>query len=120
MARILIVEDDPGYQELIELLTRPHLSRICNNAEEAEGCLASELFDAVICDIDLLGISGLELLRRMQSQGLTKRVPVVICSASSDETVKDAAHKGGAAAFIAKPFEHEALKLVMSRLLVGA
>jgi len=57
----------------------------------------------VILDLKLPRLSGLEVLKRIRETEVTKRLPVVVLTASDDESQIEAAYKLGANSFIQKP-----------------
>jgi len=77
--KCLIIEDEPQYQHLLE----EYISRlpffaspeVCSTAESALLLLSKNSFDVIFLDIELPGISGIELL-----QSFTERYPVIITS----------------------------------------
>ena len=119
MARVLVIDDDPGYRELLSLLLSGHEMQVCGSAEEAEPWFKKREFDLVICDINLgeKRLSGLEFLREKRAQGLTETIPFVMCSSMSDPATKSTAIEEGAAAFLVKPFAPDAFALLLKGLL---
>jgi FixJ family two-component response regulator len=61
----------------------------------------------IIFDIDLPGMNGFELRRRLAAE--TNRMPVVFISARDEPEVEHKAAQAGAIAFLGKPFEDDAL-----------
>jgi len=73
--------------------------------ESAESFLADPArptFGCLLVDIQLTGMSGLELQRRLQSEG--SRVPVIFITAHEDPGSRAEAQNAGALAFFTKPF----------------
>ena len=103
--RLLLVEDDVMVASGIKLgLTNAgYTVDWVGSAERAEQALQSESFDAAIVDIGLPGMDGLELTRRLRSNG--QAMPVLIL------TARDALHDRvqgldiGADDYMVKPFE---------------
>ena len=64
MARILVVDDETSMQEFLEILLRRegHDVVVCGSADEAVVALESDDFDLVLSDIQMPGMTGLELL----------------------------------------------------------
>lgn len=115
---ILLVEDDPDYQALLEMiLCKTYRISICASAEEALEKLAHERFDLIISDINLLGMTGFEVLGRIKAAGPGKECPVVLCSGYHDQFTREKAAAMGAADFIPKPFDFQAVQALISKLL---
>lgn len=73
--------------------------------------------DLILLDLTMPKLSGQEVLRRLQEQGST--TPVVVVSASDTVTAAVACMKLGAADYVLKPFDLDALLLTIDRLLAG-
>ncbi|MGC4367672.1 response regulator [Hydrogenophaga sp. R2] len=103
--RLLLVEDDVMVASGMKLglCDAGYSVDWVGSAERAEQALESESFDAAIVDIGLPGMDGLELTRRIRSQG--QAMPVLIL------TARDALHDRvqgldiGADDYMVKPFE---------------
>lgn len=116
--RILLVEDDPDYQELLEMILRKtYRLSVCASAEEALEKLAHERFDLIISDIHLLGMTGFEVLGRIKAAGPEKECPVVLCSGYHDQFTREKAAAMGAADFIPKPFDFQSVLDLIAKLL---
>lgn len=117
-ARILFVEDDIGYQELAAaILSSQYELSICSNAEAAAAKLDRETFDLVISDINMFGMTGLELLNKMKREGKSETCPVILCSGQADPVTRETAMAQGAAGFIVKPYPIDVLKTLVAALL---
>ena len=58
--------------------------------------------DCLLLDIDLGGMSGIELRRRLTASG--SRLPVIFITANDSETARKAAMEAGCVAYLPKPF----------------
>ncbi|MBI3289429.1 MAG: response regulator [Elusimicrobia bacterium] len=116
--RILLVEDDLGYQELLStILADRYALSLCSSAEEGMAKLDAEAFDLVICDINLFGMTGLELLDKLHREGKSEGCPVVLCSSQTDPDTRVKAMTLGAAGFVVKPYDIDALLALIATLL---
>ncbi|HAH30956.1 MAG TPA: hypothetical protein DCL44_01430 [Elusimicrobia bacterium] len=116
--RILVIEDDPDYQELHQtVFSALYEVIVVDSAEAGISKLDTEHFNLVIADINLFGMTGLEILRKINSAGLTQEIPVVICTGQSDPFTKEQAIELGAAGFVTKPFAVEAMLSFVGALL---
>jgi CheY-like chemotaxis protein len=116
---ILICDDEPALRELV----RASLSDGYRFAEASDGLIALELAqelepDAVILDLMLPRLGGLEVLARLQADDRLRQVPVLVITAWN-ETREDVL-AAGAAEFVAKPFDPASLKAAVEELLSTA
>jgi CheY-like chemotaxis protein len=108
--RVLSVEDNPfGRVVLNAILTElGHQAEFIGRGEAAAERIAEGAFDAVLMDMVLPGITGIEAIRRIR--GLSPpfgRVPIIGISGRADEEV--ASREAGADAFLVKPVSPKAL-----------
>jgi two-component system OmpR family response regulator len=103
MPKVLLIDDDVRLRALVEeYLTRNGV--VVVTAPDGEAGLArfaAEAVDAVILDVMLPGIDGLEVLRRLR---LRSNVPVVMLTAKGDETDRVVGLEVGADDYLPKPF----------------
>jgi FixJ family two-component response regulator len=106
---VAIIDDDEALcSSLVDLMRS-----IGHRAEpfaSAEKFLASSnmfVFDCVIADVDMPGMSGLNLVRKFREQGAV--VPVVLITALADQQLDAEAISVGAQCLLRKPFETRAL-----------
>jgi two-component system response regulator MtrA len=103
-ARILIVDDNTPLASMIaEELTRSGHHVTC--VDTGDGALASARAlkpDAVIADLHLPGMNGLDLCTRLRSE--LPGTAVIVTSAYDQHASRVAAIRAGARAFLAKPF----------------
>ena len=102
--KILIVEDEKGLREaLIRTLTSEgYLADGAADGDEGYTMIAGGLYDLVLLDIMLPVYDGLEVLRRIRSQGIT--VPVILLTARSTTNDKVNGMDLGADDYLTKPF----------------
>ena len=116
---ILICDDEPALRELI----RASLDDRYLFAEASDGVTALELArevepDLVVLDLMLPRLGGLEVLARFRADEQLSKVPVLVITAWN-ETREDVI-AAGAAEFASKPFDPDALKASIERLLDGS
>lgn len=116
-SKILVVEDEPGYQELAAAVLAEYDLTICSSGEEASAVVKEKGFDLVLCDINLMGVSGLHFIGTLSKEGLSEKIPVVMCSSQDDAETKRTVAELGAAGFICKPYENETLLKVIQSFL---
>lgn len=102
--RILIVEDDAPIAELLQLHLRDEGYEVMHMADGNEGLQALERggWDALVLDLMLPGVDGLEICRR--ARAMAYYVPIIITSARSSEMHRILGLELGADDYLAKPF----------------
>ena len=105
-ATILVVEDEPAIQALIEVNLRRagHTARLAADAESAKRMVQEELPDLVLLDWMLPGMSGVDLARQLRSVPRTRAVPIIMLTARAEERDKIEALELGADDYVTKPF----------------
>ena len=107
--RVLSVEDNPfGRVVLNAVLTElGHQAEFVGNGEAAVARVAEGQFDAVLMDMVLPGIGGVEVIRRIRALPKARRLAIIgVSGRGEDET---AARAAGADAFLLKPVSPRAL-----------
>ena len=107
--RILIVEDDPTFRQVVEAIleTAGFLTTSVEDGSSALELIAKETFDLVLLDIWLPKINGLEVLARLDARGARPKV-VVLTGDTTSETILETV-KGQAYQYVAKPVEAKKL-----------
>lgn len=102
---ILIVEDDPGSRMLAAATLEDEGYDVASaeSAEIAIDLISRRRPDLILMDIQLPGMDGLELTRRLKSEAATASIPVVALTAHTMPLHERAAVAAGCAAFLAKP-----------------
>ncbi|HXK32403.1 MAG TPA: response regulator [Dehalococcoidia bacterium] len=103
---ILLVDDEPVVRALLKVALEPTGSRF---VEAADGCAALEAAwreqpDAVLLDVGLPKLSGIDVCRALKTHPRPPRVLLITGNQYADET-----HECGADGVIAKPFDPAAL-----------
>jgi DNA-binding NtrC family response regulator len=113
--KLLIVDDDLRQHELLkEVFTAEGYTVIAGvNGQDALLYLENEKFDTVITDLQMPHISGTEVLKASQAQD--HELPVIIITGHGTVASAIEAMKIGAYDYIQKPFEPEALILVVRK-----
>ncbi|MBS2019848.1 MAG: diguanylate cyclase [Deltaproteobacteria bacterium] len=104
MARILLVDDSASARALLSMKLREKghdVEEVPLAAEAAEMALGKPP-DAVVTDLWMPGISGLQLCRLLRAEPATAHVPVVLLTASDDRRSRFWARHAGAAAYVTK------------------
>ena len=104
--KILVIEDDPALQELLEqlLLREGYAVEACRNGEEALDHAIRFKPALVILDWELPGINGPEIVKRLRSHPATANISVLMMSAHCRPSYQEDAMRAGVNDFIVKPF----------------
>lgn len=103
MPIVLIVEDDQGIQDVLRFIAEANGMRVvaANTCDLAIREAQSQRPDIAIVDLGLPDRDGLELIQNIRSWS---RVPIIVLSARTLESQKQAAFAAGADDYVAKPF----------------
>src|SRR5687768_15681683 len=103
--RVLLIDDDLRLAELLTGYLAQHDVALVHAADGAAGLrtLGGDAFDAVLLDVMMPGVDGLEVLRRIRA-GAGGRVPVLMLTARGDEADRVVGLELGADDYVAKPF----------------
>lgn len=116
-ARVLAVDDDSAFVGMVQRVVE-RLGHDCETSQSAESAidrLAVERFDLVITDVNMPGLSGLELLEAANTRD--SDTAVIILSGIHDPMTAEAALAGGAFGYVMKPFELTELQIAVSTAL---
>ena len=117
MKRLLVVDDDARMCRVLQILAHK-IGLDCaavSGADEALASFHAERSDVVVTDLKMPGKSGIEFLRELRA--IDGEVPVVVLTAHGTVATAVEAMKLGAVDYLQKPFNVDALELVIRRAL---
>lgn len=117
MSRVLVVDDDPDMGRELERVLHRHgyEVRVCRSADEAFDVVMAEDVDAVVTDLNMKGMTGVELCDRVVQN--RRSVPVIVVTGFGSMETAVATLRAGAFDFLTKPFNAEQLLLSLERAL---
>ena len=116
MGRVLVVDDEAGVRESLRMLLKDECEVVtAENVSAALRAVDDAPPDLILLDLIMPGGSGLRLLERMKH--LDPAPPVVVLTATQTVATAVDAMKLGAADYVTKPFEVEALRIKVRQLL---
>lgn len=116
MSAILVVDDDDAIRDtLYDLLSEDHLCHVAATAERALEWLAKDVYDVVLTDISMPGLSGVELLSHVRQN--RPQTPVIIISGIQDEDHAKGIINLGAFDYLLKPFRLEDVERSVARAI---
>ncbi len=120
--KIVIVEDEPNAADLFEEMLRvDHYEVIkTHNGGSALSVIQTERPDAVLLDIMMPDISGIDVLRFMRREPGLEHIPVVIVSAKALPSDIRIGMEAGATAYLTKPVGLDELRQTVRDVLRAA
>jgi two-component system response regulator PhoP len=115
--RLLVVEDEPELRRQLQsaLVEQGYAVDATGEGQEALYLATEYPFDAAVIDLGLPGLSGLDVIRRLRSNG--SRLPVLILTARDRWQDKVQGLEAGGDDYLAKPFQMEELLARLKALL---
>ncbi len=104
--RVLIVDDVPINIQLVAsiLSTEPYDLSFANSGKDALGQISETDFDLILLDIMMPELDGLAVARKLKSNPLTARIPIIFLTAKSDSESVTQGFEVGASDYLTKPF----------------
>ena len=118
---ILIVDDNPTNLKLarVMLAAEGYEVRVAVDAEEALAVLDGFRPRLILMDLQLPGMDGLTLTRRLKEDPATRDVAILALTAYAMKGDEEKARQAGCDGYITKPIDTRALPVVISRVLAG-
>ena len=119
MERILIVDDDPDIQRLVSynLSQAGFETMTSGNGRKALDLAFKKPPDLIILDLMLPDVDGTEVCRTLRQNEATRRIPILMLSARSDEIDRVIGFEIGADDYVTKPFSPRELVLRVRSIL---
>jgi two-component system phosphate regulon response regulator PhoB len=104
--KILVVEDEPDLLEVLEYNLAREGFRVVTSRDGEDGLAKArrELPDALVLDLMLPGVDGLEICRRLRADDVTRAVPILMVTAKGEESDVVVGLTMGADDYVVKPF----------------
>jgi CheY-like chemotaxis protein len=120
--RVLVVEDSAVIRRLIDVCLRPARIEVIMREDGPTGLTAAveDPPDLLVLDIGLPEMDGWQVLDRLRADERTKRLPVLVLTAHAEEESRRRADRGGANAFVTKPFQPAEFRRLVLTLLAEA
>lgn len=116
---LLVVDDAPDNIQLLSgLLKATYKVKAATSGEKALMIAnRAPVPDLVLLDVMMPGMDGYEVCRQLKAEGATRDIPVVFVSGHSSVEERQRGLDMGAAAYLSKPVDPEALYGVLEKLL---
>ncbi|MBN2806323.1 MAG: response regulator, partial [Prolixibacteraceae bacterium] len=120
MSRILVVDDSSSMRKMViaslRIIPGTSFSEASNGLEAIEK-LSLQHFDAIMLDMNMPDMNGMEVLHFIRNQYLYRQIPVIVLTTRSDEQLKTSATEAGATLYLNKPFDPRILAQKVSTIL---
>jgi DNA-binding NtrC family response regulator len=115
--RILIIEDDQEMRSLLKefLNEEGYETDSVDNGSEAYRRLVKEVFDLIITDIRMPGLTGLDILPGVRK--LQPEAPIIVMTAFGSEEVYNKVFERGATAYLEKPIHLDHLRNLIEEMV---
>jgi DNA-binding response OmpR family regulator len=116
--RILVVDDEVLVAEVLtEHLKTDYAVEVAHNGPDALGAALRQRPDVVLLDINMPGMSGVEVLKSIKQ--MDESIAVIMVTANEDVTVSADALTSGAFSYVPKPFDFRYLDHLLAAIFDG-
>jgi two-component system chemotaxis response regulator CheY len=120
--RVLITDDSPAMRAFVRRVIEISGFELSDCYEAGDGDEALHLLrhhwvDAILTDINMPGVDGEELLRRLAADEMLRSIPAIVISTDATENRIARLLALGARGYVTKPFRPETLRSELERIL---
>ena len=116
--KILIVEDNPDLNKMLQLLLQNSYYTIsAMNGKQGVDMAATQLPDLILMDIMMPEIDGLQATRLIRQNPKTRSIPIIVVTAMVGRIYEEECFQSGCDDYIVKPFTAEQLVTRIEKLL---
>jgi len=121
-ATVLVVDDDPVIQKLLQVNFEMEGYRVITASDGLEGLEKARAShpNAVVLDVMMPKMDGLEVARTLKGDSATKAIPIILLSAKAQQADIQAGSSTGADDYLTKPFDPLELLDRVANLIAGA
>ena len=119
--KILIVEDNPLHTKLIEmtLRTKNYTLLKATDGEKALDIARKERPDLIIMDLNLPGMTGFEVTKKLRENPAFSQTPIIAITAYAMKRDREMVIESGCDAYLSKPIDTRELPGMITELLSG-
>lgn len=110
MKKILIIDDTPEYIDMLEDVLLEYEVHGATNGQDGIALAKEIMPDTILLDINMPGLNGYEVCRRLKKDRLLKSIPVIFLTANEGCDFEEIGFEVGAVDYVAKPFNAVILK----------
>jgi two-component system chemotaxis response regulator CheY len=115
---ILTIDDSASIRQMVTLTLASAGYTVIEAVDGADGyakAVANHV-DAVLTDLNMPVLNGIEFIRKYRAHPASKGVPIVLLTTESDDELKRQAKEAGATGWIVKPFKQDQLLAVIKKV----
>ncbi|CFX33180.1 Chemotaxis protein CheY [Candidatus Filomicrobium marinum] len=115
---ILTIDDSASVRQMVAMTLTGAGYTVIEAADGAEGFAkaTSNKVNAIITDLNMPVMTGIEFIRKYRAHPSSAGVPIVFLTTESDEELKSQAKAAGATGWIVKPFKQDQLLAVVKKI----
>ena len=119
--RVLIVDDNPTNLKLVAYLVKANGYEVdtAADAEAAVAAIQANRPRVILMDLQLPGIDGLELTRRLKADPATRDITIIAVTAYAMKGDQEKAEQAGCDDYVTKPIDTRALPELIARYVKG-
>jgi two-component system chemotaxis response regulator CheY len=115
---ILTIDDSASIRQMVSMTLMTAGYDVIEAADGAEGYekATATPVDAVLTDLNMPVLNGIEFVRKFRTHPSSKGVPIILLTTESDDDLKRQAKEAGATGWIVKPFKQDQLLAVIKKV----
>lgn len=115
---ILTIDDSASIRQMVAMTLKSAGHTVIEAGDGAQGYdqATSHTLDAVITDLNMPVMNGIEFIRKYRTHPSSKGVPILLLTTESDDELKRQAKEAGATGWIVKPFKQDQLIAVIKKV----
>lgn len=115
---ILTIDDSASIRQMVAMTLKGAGLNVLEAGNGAEGLTkaTTNTVHAVITDLNMPVMNGLEFLKKFRQHPAGKGIPVILLTTESDDELKREARESGATGWIVKPFKQDQLLAVIKKV----
>lgn len=119
MKRIMAIDDSPSLRQMVALTLETAGYEVveASDGRDAVARLDGREYHLFITDLNMPGMDGIELTRKLRSMPEYRFVPIVLLTTESHQEKKMAGKAAGATGWIVKPFKPEDLLATVKKVM---
>ena len=119
MKRIMTIDDSPSLRQMVSLTLESAGYEVIEAADgsDAVAKLGGRDFHLFLTDLNMPGMDGIELTRKLRNMPAYRFVPIILLTTESQQEKKMQGKAAGATGWIVKPFQPEHLLATVKKVM---